>query len=181
MKPSPVQLVQLTFMKVLVEVDQAVAYDIDKLRAFAAFAFDGVTFKTKFGFDQLDEDGREGTSEMFFQVALDVVVDNELKDQEGKHALSPYLIDIRAAGLVRIPLGAEKLAPPRELAAVNGAVMLWAAIREQLMNVTSRMPRGPAMLPSVNFHDLRRQPEIDAGLLAKGIEKKRTTKKAKGV
>jgi hypothetical protein len=61
--------------------------------------------------------------------------------------------------VVTVPPGAEKLAPPEDLAAVNGAALLWSAIREQVLALTSRMPAGPAMLPTVHFHDLKRQPQ----------------------
>lgn len=65
--------------------------------------------------------------------------------------MPPYL----AVALVRIPPGAERLAPPYDLAVVNGASLIWSAFREQLKNLTYRMPNGPVMLPSVHFHDLK--------------------------
>ena len=41
------------------------------------------------------------------------------------------------------------------MAIVNGAGLLWSAIREQVLNLTSRMRAGPVMLPTVHFHDLK--------------------------
>lgn len=155
MKPSPVQLVHLTFRKVMVEVDDEVPFDSDKLRPFDAFNFEGVTFKTKIGVEELTEEATKSTSGHVFQLAFDLLVDNESVTDAETRVLSPYRIDVRAAALVRIPPGAERVGPPRDLAAVNGAAMIWSAFREQLSSLTSRMPRGPVMLPTVHFHDLK--------------------------
>ena len=51
------------------------------------------------------------------------------------------------------------MADPEDLAAVNGASMLWSAVREQVLTITSRMRAGPVVLPSVHFHDLKKQTE----------------------
>ncbi len=90
-----------------------------------------------------------------YGASLRVVVDNapnpELKDQK----FSPYRIDVAAEGVILVPKGAEKLSPPEDLATVNGAVMLWSVVREQVLGLTSRMRAGPVMLPTVHFHDLK--------------------------
>jgi hypothetical protein len=116
-------------------------------------------------------------------LAFDLIVDNEGREDAEKRVLSPYLIDVRAAALVRIPPGAERLGLPRDLAAVNGASMIWSAFREQLANLTSRMPRGPAMLPTVHFHDLKTVAEAEPAEASSGVQlparaKKRAAKKA---
>lgn len=43
----------------------------------------------------------------------------------------------------------------RDLVLVNGASMLYSALREVLLSTTSRFPNGPLMLPSANFIELR--------------------------
>jgi hypothetical protein len=69
--------------------------------------------------------------------------------------------------VVLLPNGAEKLGLPRDLVTVNGAALLWSAIREQLLTLTSRMPVGPVMLPTVHFHDLKQgTPEHGAAAAA---------------
>ena len=113
---------------------------------------DGVTIQTEFGIGDADPDHDRGR--VYF-MSLQVVIDNspnpEVKDQK----FAPYRIDIAVEGLVLVPKGAEKLGPPEDLASVNGAVMLWSVVREQVLTLTSRMRAGPVMLPTVHFHDLK--------------------------
>jgi len=111
---------------------------------------------TGFGIDTLAIDAEPG---LHYMVSLQVQVDNVAVLEANDQRFAPYLLDLEAAGVVTVPPGAEKLAPPEDLAAVNGAALLWSAIREQVLALTSRMPAGPAMLPTVHFHDLKRQPQ----------------------
>ena len=66
--------------------------------------------------------------------------------------------------------GAEKLGSAHDLVTVNGAALLWSAIREQLLTLTSRMPAGPVMLPTVHFHDLKQDTAISLENPAPQIE-----------
>lgn len=183
MKPSPVQLLHLAFRKVQVEVDEKVPFDAGKLAPFEAFDFEGVTFINRTGIEELTDETAKAADGHVFQLAFELLVNNDSKDSE-KQVVSPYLIDIRVAALVRIPPGAERLGPPRDLAAVNGCAIIWGAIREQLVNLTSRMPCGPAMLPTVHFHDLKegaigqKQFEGDSGAQIAAAPKRRSSKKA---
>jgi preprotein translocase subunit SecB len=92
-----------------------------------------------------------------YLLSFRLVVDNEPREGKEDQKYSPYLIDVEARGVVLIPNGAEKLAPPEDLAAVNGASLLWSALREQVLTVSSRMMAGQVMLPTMNFHDLKQQ------------------------
>ena len=85
-----------------------------------------------------------------------MVIDNQAAG-EGSVRFSPYLVDIEAGALVHALPGAEALGDIEDLVVVNGTSMLWSAIREQVCNLTARMPAGQIMLPTVNFHDLKRQ------------------------
>lgn len=41
------------------------------------------------------------------------------------------------------------------MAAVNGAALIWSAMREQVAATTARMQAGQILLPTVHFQDLR--------------------------
>jgi preprotein translocase subunit SecB len=155
MKFSPVQLLQVAFTRVRVEIDAAHA-PAEPLNPFThVFVFDGVNIATEFSFGEVDPDHERG---QLYRVNLQVVVDNVPLPEQTGQTFSPYQIDIEVGGVVAIPRGAEQLGPPQDLASVNGASLLWSAIREQVLTLTSRMSAGPAMLPTVHFHDLKKGP-----------------------
>jgi preprotein translocase subunit SecB len=152
MKPAPIQLLQVVFKKVQIEWDERHAPQEPPNPFTTIFVFDGVDISTEFSIGDVDPDHERGR---MYLVTLRVIVDNESAAERSHAKFSPYLIDVEARGVVVIPNGAEKLAPPEDLAAVNGASLLWSALREQVSSVTSRMLAGPVMLPTMNFHDLR--------------------------
>jgi hypothetical protein len=151
-KPSPIQLLQVMLKHVRVELDPEHLPPEIPNPMTSVFTFDGVSITTEFGIGAADPDHDRGR--LFF-TSLQVVIDNspnpEVKDQK----FAPYRIDVAVEGLVLVPTGAEKLGPPEDLASVNGAVMLWSVVREQVLTLTSRMRAGPVMLPTVHFHDLK--------------------------
>ena len=151
MKPSPVQLLRLWFEKVSVEVDpkNAVAGTEDPL---SIFSFEGVTLRTAVGIAEVEDTQVEGH---VYQISFELIVDNEKNKKNKQQRFCPYLINMTAFGVVRVPLAASKLAPVRDLALVNGAALLWSAMREQLAVLTSRMPPGQILIPTVHFQDLR--------------------------
>jgi preprotein translocase subunit SecB len=152
MMPSPIQLLQLTFKRIAVEIDPRHAPPEAPNPVTTVFVFDGVSITTEVGSGELDMAHERGP---MYMVSLRVLVDNQPSDDEPNRKFSPYLIDIETAGVVLLRNGAEKLGSPRDLVIVNGASLLWSAIREQLLTLTSRMPVGPVMLPTVHFHDLK--------------------------
>ena len=152
MKPAPLQLLQLMFRKVSVEVDERHAPEEPPNPFTSIFVFDGVEITTECGIGDLDPDHERGR---LYVVTLRVVIDNQAKGEAPQRKYCPYLIDVEARGVVVVPKGAEQLAPPEDLASVNGSSLLWSAVREQVLSLTSRMPAGPVMLPTMNFHDLK--------------------------
>lgn len=153
MKTAPIQLSQLSFRRISVEIDaDRIQEDGSPLKDVSS-DFDGVSIATHVNFLPADESPTAGTA---FFLALRVVIDNQASDETDLR-FSPYLVDIEAGALVRALPGAEKLGDIQDLVVVNGASLLWSAIREQVCNLTARMPAGQVMLPTVNFHDLRRQ------------------------
>lgn len=153
MKPSPIQLIQAVLRHVRIEVDPKHAPSEPPNPLTSIFVFDGVIVHSEFGIELLDAAHERGK---IFQCGLRVKVDNQPDAALNEQKFCPYLIDVAVDGLVVVTKGAEKLAPAEELAAVNGAAVLWATIREQVLTLTGRMSVGPVMLPTVHFQDLRK-------------------------
>ena len=108
-----------------------------------------------------------------------MVVDNEPNPDNKDQKYAPYKVDVAVEGVVLIPKGAEQLADAEDLAAVNGASMLWSAVREQVLTITSRMRAGPVVLPSVHFHDLKKRNEAPEVAAPPAIAVKRVRRSAK--
>lgn len=154
MKPSPIQLLRLTFKHVNVALDPVHLPPEIPNPLEAVFTFDGVSIHTEVG---IGEALPQDNGQLFF-LELKVVVDNLTQPEAVNQKYSPYTIDIATEGVVLVPRGAEKLGPPEDLAIVNGTSLLWSAIREQVLSITARMRAGPVMLPTVHFHDLKQKP-----------------------
>jgi hypothetical protein len=170
-KPSPIQLLQLFFKHVRIEVDPEHVPSEPANPLTSAFVFDGISIQTEFGIGEIDPDHERGR---MFLTTLRVIVDNKPLPKEAGQKFSPYKVDVAVDGVVAIPKGGEKLAPPESLAAVNGASLLWSAVREQVLSLTARMPAGSIMLPTVHFHDLKKEP-TEAGNAAPAPESKPTS------
>ena len=152
MKPAPLQLLQVMFRKVSVELDEAHAPEEPANPYTSIFIFDDVEIGTEFGILELDPNHERGR---LYLVSLRVIVNNQPVQEVPNRKYSPYLIDVDVRGVVLVPKGADRIAPAESLAAVNGASLLWSAVREQVASVTSRMFVGPVTLPTMNFHDLK--------------------------
>lgn len=165
MKAAPIQLHQLSFRRVAVEID------VDRLdkgefgQAENHFDFEGVVITTHVGFSPMNLE--EGIVEKNFLLTLRVVIDNKAPDDGSKWKASPYLVDIEAGAVIRVAKGAEARRDIEDIVVVNGTSMLWSAIREQVSNLTARMPLGIATLPTVHFQDLRTQRSDAAAVPAK--------------
>lgn len=153
MRTAPIQLSQISFRRVSVELDAARIPEDGSTPTDVSFDLDRVNIATHVSFSPADESETPGTA-LF--LALRVVIDNQAAGEEGSR-FSPYLVDIEAGALVHALPGAEALGDIEDLVVVNGTSMLWSAIREQVCTLTARMPAGQVMLPTVNFHDLKRQ------------------------
>ena len=176
MKASPIQLLQLMFKHVKVELDPEHLPAEVPNPLTSVFAFDGVSLQSEVGIGEADPDHERGT--VFF-VELRVVVDNEPNPDNKDQKYAPYKVDVAVEGVVLIPKGAEQLADAEDLAAVNGASMLWSAVREQVLTITSRMRAGPVVLPSVHFHDLKKRNEAPEVTAPPAIAVKRVRRSAK--
>ena len=157
MMSSPIQLLQLTFRRVYVELDPQHAPPEPPNPLTTVFVFDGVSITTDVGLGEIDMTHERGP---IYIVSLRLLIDNKASAAEPNRKFSPYLIDLEAAGAILLPKGAESLGPANDLVLVNGAALLWSALRDQLLTLTSRMPAGPVMLPTVHFHDLKQAPLV---------------------
>ena len=153
MRTAPIQLSQISFRRVSVELDAARIPEDGSTPKDVSFDLDRVNIATHVSFSPENESSPAGTA---FFLALRVVIDNRPSDETDLR-FSPYLVDIEAGAVVRTLPGAEALGDLQDLIVVNGTSLLWSAIREQVCNLTARMPAGQVMLPTVNFHDLKRQ------------------------
>jgi len=154
MKPAPFQLHQLSFRRVSVELNAA-GFNTDELdEADKNLTFAGVLVATHVHFAPVEQPEIEGKS---FLLILRVVIDNKASDDGREPKPIPYFVDIEAGAVVRLAKGAEKLSDIDDIVLVNGTSLLWGAIREQVCNLTARMPLGLATLPTVHFQDLRKQ------------------------
>lgn len=176
MKASPVQLMQLMFKHVRVEMDpeHQAPQMINPLTD--VFTFEGVNLSSEVGIGEADMNHERGR--VYF-VELRAVVDNVPNPASARQQFAPYKIDVAVEGLILIPKGAEAVADPEDLAAVNGASMLWGAVREQVTTITSRMRAGPVVMPSMNFHDLKKKSDAPGASAAVAAPAKpRRSKKA---
>ncbi|WP_457389268.1 hypothetical protein [Roseateles sp. P5_E1] len=64
----------------------------------------------------------------------------------------PYIFDISIVGFVS---GAKLPEDKRQdLCLVNGTSLLYGALRDEILRLTSRMRNGPLLLPTAQFHEL---------------------------
>jgi preprotein translocase subunit SecB len=90
----------------------------------------------------------EGSEDLKHGLAL------KLSVGRGENKNFPYAINLEAVGVFDASsLPAERQVP---LVLVNGASMLYGALREVLLMLTQRCMHGPVMLPSVHFVQLEK-------------------------
>lgn len=168
MRTAPIQIGEITFRKVSVELDVAHAPKDGGAPADVAFDLENVRITTHTGFSPVDSGQAPGHS---FFVMLRVVIDNKPVGDDDVVKYSPYLVEVEAGAVVRVLPGAEVVAAPQDLAVINGTSLLWSAIREQVCGLTARMPVGGIVLPTVNFRDLKQslRPGSNAAADAKAV------------
>lgn len=175
MKAAPIHLQQLSFRRVSVAVNEEALAGEDAEQVSQNLTFERCKISTHVHFSPVEQ---TDTAQSAFLVTLRVIVDDKVSDGE-ESRVSPYLVDIDAGGIIGITKGAEKLDDIEDLVLVNGTSILWAAIREQVSNLTARMPLGIATLPTVHFQDLREQRSEGAAVPAKQAKPRVTKPRAK--
>ncbi len=132
MKPSPLTLLTLDFLRVYVQANH------EAKQTGEEFDFDGAMLSWSIKHGQ-DEDGS-------WWVAVGFATD----DQAPPEQRCPYDLDMRALGYFKI---AETVAPDRqeEIVYENGAALVYGAIREMTATVTARSIAGKLVLPTPTF------------------------------
>lgn len=141
MRASPLQLKHLLFTKVI--VDPEVPFEeADKFK-HGEFSFEGVVFDvhlaTALAAGQEDEPHD-------FMIKLSVGISNK------KDTHAPYKIDIGVVGLFAVS-DVIPIEDRNNIVTVNGASVLYGAIREQVATLTSRSYLGSMVLPTMDFRD----------------------------
>jgi preprotein translocase subunit SecB len=152
-KVSPIQLLRLFFRTVKVDLNEehAPAQLPNPLESF--FSFDGVVIDNAIGVERVEGTHEHGS---VWSVFMAVKIENRPDESKPKQRFCPYNVLIEAQALFLAVDGAEKIADVEDLISVNGSAILWSAIREQVSSITARMPYGIVGLPTVNFHDLKK-------------------------
>jgi preprotein translocase subunit SecB len=141
MKVAPLQPESIVFDEVSIQVQ----YDDEKNCIVAPdFDFQDVEFDCVVSHSDENENS-EGITSRLISVGV------QINNISGK--ISPYKVDVKASGVFR---WLDKQTDPTKrmnLVVVNGASLLYGAIREMVLNVTSRSVAGALTLPSFNFVD----------------------------
>jgi preprotein translocase subunit SecB len=146
MRPSPVRLehYHLTTLSLTPVEEYAPSFDEGIYPRFADAEFSiGV---------RLGEPGEDAAKQ--FLVHLDLAA----KPKAG--AAFPYQFALGADAIVSFHGADSDPAKVRDLVLVNGASLLYGALREVLLTLTSRFPNGPLMLPSADFRNLRQEQRV---------------------
>lgn len=167
MQLSPLQLLEYVFDGVSVQPVEG--YKIDPEVSPNLVFFPGkLSISAEVGIDLLAEEPKYS----------DYGVSLALKVGPKSDELAPYEVHVTVKGLVRMHLvQADGQAEERRVRAlVNGVSLLYGAVRDQVMTITSRSVHGPFLLPSVSFADLA-LPKGEP--VAKLSERKPAAKRAK--
>lgn len=142
MRPSIIQLKRVFFQRFEVEVIEP-SEGTAQIEA-EDFDFEGITFRISLD-AQSGMTGDVVDPKTYF-IILRVAIDQDEKKP------APYKIDVSALGIIDISEVIEP-AKRRDLALVNGASLVYGAIRELVTTVTARCIPGPFILPTTDFRD----------------------------
>jgi preprotein translocase subunit SecB len=166
---SPLQLLEYTFDGV--SVIPVEGYEADPAFSPGLVFFPGkLAMSADTGLALLDE--KEKYSDFGVKLTLRVGPKED--------AQAPYNIQVSVRGIVRmhLTLANDQAEERRVRALVNGASLLYGAVREMVSTVTSRSAHGSLLLPSLNFQDLARHKpdEVTPAALPSSVPSKRSSK-----
>jgi hypothetical protein len=132
MKPSPLTLLTLDFLRVHIHANHEAKQTVEE------FDFEGATLSWSIKHGQHDDGS--------WWVAVGFATDDDAEAEQR----CPYDLDMRALGSFTI---AESVAADRreEIVYENGAALVYGAIREMTASVTARSIAGKLMLPTPTF------------------------------
>jgi preprotein translocase subunit SecB len=142
MRASVIQLKQIVFQRI--EVEAIEPTEDKEIGEAPGFDFEGTAFRV--ALDSVAAPGDHEGEARSFWIMLGISID----PSEGKQA--PYKVDVSALGLVEVSDSVEQ-EKRRDLALVNGASLVYGAIRELVTTLTARCVAGPLVLPTVDFRD----------------------------
>lgn len=158
---SPIQLKEMLYIGVKVWPNIREEWDN---QIASQFDFHGVEIIEYINTQILDDEN----DPLLYALQLRIAIENK------KGKLTPYDIDIAIHGNFSISEEVKK--EDREnMVTINGLAILYSAIRDQVMAISSRCVHGIFILPTVNFLDKKK--EKQAALKDKKITKKKTTRK----
>ncbi|CAB3850978.1 hypothetical protein [Achromobacter animicus] len=140
MRASPVQAKTIGFFAVSIEPRKL---EDDEARG-SNFEWDGVNIASRIS--TLDKP--EGAEANLHLLVLEI----EINDTVGR-VFAPYNIKVSAWGAFEFRDTDTSEADALDLVVVNGASMLYGAIREMVSTLTARMPNRQLMLPTATFLD----------------------------
>jgi preprotein translocase subunit SecB len=141
MLPSKIQLHELLYFTFNISARENDSKD----RETVPFDFNGVNVGESASLNVIDENKEDPKQ---FALKLRIVIENK----EGKPA--PYNVEVEVAGLFLV----NPIMPVEERAEfvlINGSSVIYGAIREEVLGLTSRGVNGPLMLPTVTFLDYK--------------------------
>jgi len=132
MAKPPIQLVNNFFAKTYIEANHSAMQDIKAKKAIG------------YHMAWLVQHKKQESEERLYQVSLTVSL------HEKQDHIMAYKAEIQAVGFVKVE---EHIDAGRQenFAVINGASILYGAIREYLYMLTSRGPFEPVYLPTVSF------------------------------
>jgi hypothetical protein len=145
MRVSPLQPKGHVFQEVSIQME--VDADNNPVPA-VGFDFAGVRILCDVGHADVEENDSQPTEDSML-VSLHLRIPNE----EGTKC--PYKVSVAVTGIFKWLKKETKREERRDLTVVNGATILYGAIREMVMAITARSVSGQMLLPSVNFEDNR--------------------------
>lgn len=168
MQPSPLYLKQLYFKHVIIHPVNENDHDL----IAEDFDFDGVIIHEGIKIERMAPTADDQIP--IYLVGLRILIKNE----GGKKC--PYTIDVEMVGFIEILKKNLSDDEMEKLALINGCSILYGAMRELVMNFTSRCAGGILVLPTVNFLDRKKETSLHQSKeLSKPPSKKRVSTKTK--
>lgn len=153
MRPSPLQLNQLFFEKFLIELNGKLVEDSFRPTFQSGTEeFEGVNLVS--GVDSFPADKS--------MLGCDYLVRLRFAIPNDKGTPCRYTLDATVVGAFTVTSDKIPEAERENFVLVNGASLLYGAIREQVAMFSARSLPGPMLLPTVNFLDLKTKPQVDA-------------------
>jgi preprotein translocase subunit SecB len=155
MQASPLQLVEFRFVKVHVEPTDMTDVNAPLPRSnSSAFDFSGVQIQAEIGhgfrppIETAYEENGEQVQIQPYVVSLGIAIAGD----DGRP--TPYKIDVKCVGYFNVLTAAfPDEARRQDVVVVNGASMLYGAIRDMVATVTARGWKGEMLLPAMSFAD----------------------------